>query len=59
MLQEVARVERAAAEAAAQDKLDIEQQADAAMAAAVSHSEVYTKVTVKDSSKVGIDSELH
>ncbi|CAN0064085.1 unnamed protein product [Pylaiella littoralis] len=41
--QEVARAERAAGETAAQAKLDVEQQAEADMAKASTHSEVYAK----------------
>lgn len=45
VLQEIARAERAAGETAAQAKLDVEQQAEADMAKASTHSEVYAKVS--------------
>lgn len=52
-------MEREAADAAAQAKLDIEQRAEAAMAAASSHSEVYAEVSVKDISKAELDRNQH
>ncbi|CAN0031897.1 unnamed protein product, partial [Scytosiphon promiscuus] len=51
--EEITRAERAAEDSAAQAKIDIEQQAEAAMAVASSHSEVYSKALALAKERLG------